>query len=95
MQGKVTVLVSVSGLGSFPEQTVRTQSLAMSIREGSSSKLLVTIHGAIHRGTRGRAAQGSGSRFGGATVSRPALGISGVERAQRNLGSQFFIHLLS
>lgn len=74
-------------LGSFSGQTVRTQSLTMSTRKGPPSKLLATIHGAIHSGTRGRAAQGSGSRVGGATVSWPAPGISGVERAQRNLGS--------
>lgn len=36
---------------------------------------------------RARAAQGSGNGSGGAGVSWPALGIRGVERAQRNLGS--------
>lgn len=46
-QGKVMVLRSGSGLGSFPGQTVMRQRLVRSTRKGPSSQLLLSVHGTI------------------------------------------------
>lgn len=43
--------------------------------------------GQFHSETRGQGGPSSGKRFAGAKISWPALGIRGMERAQRNLGS--------
>lgn len=86
-QFKVMVLISGSGLGSSPEQTIVTQP-----RYKHQKRLFIEAacrhsHSNFPEKPGVRAAQGSGSTSGGARVSWPAPGTRGLVNAQRNQGS--------